>query len=402
MFLTTSQAHTSLPEIASDLCQQFSVDISKEGIHKRFSPQAVSFLKEMIKSQLDDRLPQASLVEWGTCFTAINIKDSSKFALPGIYKDAYPGFGNFHKGQGAMNIQYEYDLMSGNWKTLELTSIKTNDQQDSRESIDRISQGELYLRDLGYVTPFYLKSIIDKKAFFLNRLPAQALVRTASGALIDWKHLDKKFKKTSIPMLDLDVQIYEKDSVACRMIIERVDDALYRDRIRRAERTAKRHGVGLTEKHRIRCRYNTFITNVERKSLQAKMIRKVYYLRWQIELVFKTWKSNLQINKLKRVKKERLECQLLARLLWALLNWRLLQCCNNHIQAKNKAVGVSTLKFFKRCLVFSNTLRLVVLKKVTLHLWLTDIFLPLIQNTACEPPATKTTHFETLYQLSLS
>jgi len=52
MFLTTSQAHTSLPEIASDLCQQFSVDISKEGIHKRFSPQAVSFLKEMIKSLL--------------------------------------------------------------------------------------------------------------------------------------------------------------------------------------------------------------------------------------------------------------------------------------------------------------------------------------------------------------
>jgi hypothetical protein len=96
------------------------------------------------------------------------------------------------------------------------------------------------------------------------------------------------------------------------------------------------------------------------------------------------------------VKKERLECQLLARLLWALLNWRLLQCCNNHIHAKNKAVGVSTLKFFKRCLVFSNTLRLVVLKKFTLHLWLTDIFLPLIQNTACKPPATKTTHFETL------
>lgn len=103
--------------------------------------------------------------------------------------------------------------------------------------------------------------------------------------------------------------------------------------------TSLPHGVGLTEKHRIHCRYNTFITNVERKSLQAKMIRKVYYLPWQIELVFKTWKSNLQINKLKRVKKERLECQLLARLPWALLNWRLLQYCNNHIQAKNKAVG---------------------------------------------------------------
>jgi len=402
MFLTSNQANTSLPDIAADLCQQFSVDISKEGIHKKFSPQAVSFLKEMIKSQLDERLIQSTRTEWSKCFTAINVKDSSKFALPVIYKNDYPGFGNFHKGQGVMNIQYEYDLMSGNWNTLELTSIKTNDQQDSRGSIHLISKGELYLRDLGYVTPFYLKSIIEKKAFFLNRLPAQALVRTASGELIDWKHLDRKFKKTSATELDLDVQVYENEPVACRMIVERVDDKLYRDRIRQAERSAKRHGVGLTEKHKIRCRYNTFITNVGRESLQAKMIRRVYYLRWQIELIFKTWKSNLQINKLKKVKKERLECQLLARLLWALLNWRLLQCCNHHIQTKNKAIGVSILKFFKRCLAFSNTLRLVILKKLALRLWLTNIFLPLIQNTACEPPASKTTHFETLHQLSLS
>jgi hypothetical protein len=402
MFLTSNQADTSLPDITADLYQQFSVDISKEGIHKKFSPQAVSFLKEMIRSQLDERLKHPARTELSKCFSAINIKDSSKFALPDMYRGDYPGFGNFHKGQGVMNIQYEYDLISGHWKTLELTSIKTNDQQESRDSIHLISKGELYIRDLGYVTPFYLKSIIEKRAFFLNRLPAQAIVRTSSGELIDWKQLDRKFKKTSASQLDLDVQIYEHEPVACRMIVERVDDKLYRERIRQAEQSAKRHGVGLTEKHKIRCRYNTFITNVDRESLQAEMVRRVYYLRWQIELVFKTWKSNLQINKLKKVKKERLECQLLAKLLWALLNWKLMQCCNNHIEARNNGIGVSTLKFFKRCLVLSNTLRLVVRKKLSLRFWLTDIFLPLIQNTACEPPVSKTTHFETLHQLGLS
>jgi hypothetical protein len=402
MFLGSNQAETSLPDIAADLNQNFSVNISKEGIHKKFTAQAVSFLKAMVRHQLSKQfLP---LRDRCSCkhFPAINIKDSSKFALPPTCESDYPGFGNFRKGQGVMNIQYEYDLLSGDWKTLELTSIKTNDQQDSRESAHLISKGELYIRDLGYVTPFYLKSVIEKGAFFLNRLPAQAIVHTATGELIDWRKLDRKFKKTSAAVLDLDVCVYENEPVPCRMIVERVDDRLYIDRIKQAERTAKRKGFGLTEKHKIRCRYNAFITNAERGKLPANMIRKVYYLRWQVELVFKTWKSNLQINKLKKVKKERLECQLLAKLLWALLNWRLLQCCNNHIQTKNKAVGVSTLKFFKRCLAFSNTLRLVVLKKLSLRLWLTDIFLPLIQNTACEPPATKITHFETLHQLSLS
>jgi len=69
-------------------------------------------------------------------FKAINIKDSSKFSLPSIYNGHYPGFGNFSKTNGVMNIQYEYDVLSGNWKAIELTSIKVNDQQESRRASD--------------------------------------------------------------------------------------------------------------------------------------------------------------------------------------------------------------------------------------------------------------------------
>lgn len=32
-------------------------------------------------------------------------------------------------------------------------------------------KGELYIRDLGYVTPTYLKAVIQKGASFLNRNP---------------------------------------------------------------------------------------------------------------------------------------------------------------------------------------------------------------------------------------
>lgn len=402
MFLNSNQSETSLPDIAADLNQQFSVDMSKEGIHKRFTPQAVCFLKTMIQSQLSRQFSAIRCAELTKHFPAINIKDSSKFLLPGIYKDDYPGFGNFHKEHGIMNIQYEYDLLRGDWKTLELTSIKTNDQQDSRESIDSISKGELYIRDLGYVTPFYLKSITEKEAFFLNRMPAQANVCNTNGQPIDWISLDRKFRKTSTTALDLQVRVYEREPITCRMIVERVDDQVYKNRIKQAERSAKKHGVGLTEKHKIRCRYNTFITNVERDVLPSNIIRRVYHLRWQIEIIFKTWKSSLKINQLKKVKKERLECQLLAKLLWALLNWRLLQCCNQHMRSQNHPVGVSALKFFKRCIALNDTLRQVVLKNLSLHFWLEHLFLPLIQNTACEAPAKKKTHFQTLYELSLS
>ena len=71
-----------------------------------------------------------------------------------------------------MNLQYEYDLVSGNWSYIKCTNCKRNDQQDSKETADLITKGDLYIRDLGYITPTYLKSIIKKKAFFINRMPS--------------------------------------------------------------------------------------------------------------------------------------------------------------------------------------------------------------------------------------
>lgn len=42
-------------------------------------------------------------------------------------------------------------------------------------------------------------------------------------------------------------------------------------------------------------------------------------LRWQIEILFKTWKSFFQIHKCKEIKKERLECHLYGQLISILL-----------------------------------------------------------------------------------
>lgn len=396
MFASSNQSNTSLPDISADLQQQFTVAISKEGIHKKFSPQAVSFLKALIKSHISKHLVLQDEIELKKHFKAINIKDSSKFSLPTNYGGAYPGFGNFSSTNGLMNIQYEYDLISGNWQTLELTTIRSNDQLDSKQNTESIRATELYIRDLGYITPIYLKTIMEKGASFLNRIPPQAMIYTLDGKPFDWSCIDRKLNKVKTGTLDLDVKIYQKELIPCRLIIERVSDEVYRERIKQAKHSAKKHGVGLTRRHKIRCRYNTFITNISKHILPAEKLRKCYYLRWQIELVFKTWKSFLQIDKLKKVKKERFECQLLAKLLWVLLNWRLLQTCNLYVQRDKPTSGVSILKFFKRSLAFSATLRLVVQKRLSLHLWLREIFLPLIENTACEAPTSKKTSYEIL------
>jgi hypothetical protein len=403
MFSSYSQLNTSLPDYTEDLEKNFGVAISKEALHKKFNPQAVEFLKEVLKLQISKQFKPVENSELKACFKAINIKDSSKFSLPTTYENQYPGFGNFSKKNGLMNIQYEYDLLSGNWISLELTTIKRNDQLDSKETIDKISKGELYVRDLGYITPIYLKAVIEKEAYFLNRLPTTISVYDLQEERIDWKKIDRACRKNNLSSLEMEVKIYEKEKLGCRLIIERVGDQEYKRRLEKAIQSAKKHGVGISDAHKLRCRYNTFITNISKETLPFDKVRKTYYLRWQIELVFKTWKSFFQINKVKRVKKERMECQLLAKLIWILLNWRLFQICNSHLRIIKAKTGMSTIKFFKRCLKFSESLRKLITKAITIEKWLEDEFLPVVKYAFCEAPKNKTTHYQTIKEnISLS
>lgn len=303
MFSVANQANRSLPDITADLSEHFAINISKEGLHKRFNKQGVAFLKELVNYQLSHHAflfkPDKSFTRH---FSGINLKDSSKFSLPAINNDRYPGFGNFSNTNGLMNLQYEFDLISGNWKVLDLVTTKINDQLDSRNTIDSICQGELYIRDLGYITPIYLKAVIEKQAYFLNRMPPQAVLHTLNNESIRWKNIKRKFEKTGANALDMDILLYEREPVKCRLVIEPVAETEYKRRLKAAHQSAKKHGVGITYEHKIRCRYNAFITNVSRKILPLEKIRKIYYLRWQIELVFKTWKSTFEIHKIKKVK----------------------------------------------------------------------------------------------------
>lgn len=65
---------------------------------------------------------------------------------------------------------------------------------------------------------------------------------------------------------------------------------------------------------------NVYITNVPEKILATEQIHDVYSLRWQIEIMFKVWKSIFNIYNVKNVKIERFKCFLYGRLIALLLS----------------------------------------------------------------------------------
>jgi len=58
------------------------------------------------------------------------------------------------------------------------------------------------------------------------------------------------------------------------------------------------------------------ITNIESGKMSTDELFSIYRLRWQIELMFKLWKSVLGIHKVQKMKLERFLCMLYAKLIY--------------------------------------------------------------------------------------
>lgn len=61
------------------------------------------------------------------------------------------------------------------------------------------------------------------------------------------------------------------------------------------------------------------LSNTTPREVSTDYVHALYSLRWQIEILFKTWKSFFEIDACKTIKKEHLECHLYGQLIGILL-----------------------------------------------------------------------------------
>ena len=64
---------------------------------------------------------------------------------------------------------------------------------------------------------------------------------------------------------------------------------------------------------------NVYITNTPPEEMPTNYVHSLFSLRWQIEILFKTWKSFFEIDACKNIKKDRHECHLYGQLIGILV-----------------------------------------------------------------------------------
>src|SRR5215475_16053836 len=88
-------------------------------------------------------------------------------------------------------------------------------------------------------------------------------------------------------------------------------------------KSVKKKGYIPSKAHLHLLAWNLFISNVPSMIWKTTTVVKVYPIRWQVELIFKSWKSYLHLASIKTKKADTTLCYLYGRMLLILLTYEL-------------------------------------------------------------------------------
>lgn len=156
------------------------------------------------------------------------------------------------------------------------------------------------------------------------------------GEDINFKRIYEKMRRYSIPYLEMIVYIGNKERIMTLLCISLASEKAYNQRLNKLKKANQRRKDNISENSKLRFKLNLFITNVPSYILPAKGIQDLYHIKWQIELIFKQWKSTCGIHRTPTMRVYRFLCMFYAKLILILTCSALANLLNAYYYQRNK------------------------------------------------------------------
>lgn len=382
LFDHLNHGNSSLEFHSSSIFSETGLKISKQGISNRFNEKAVSFWEEVISLYLSRKLKEVTLNSaLKSKFKSVRIMDSTEFKLDPNLADEFPGYGG-DGTKACAQIQFEFEMFSGAIKNLSLESSRVSDKASGSKDIDQLQANELLLRDLGYYNLNIYQKIDKKGAFFISRLNPQLNIyecKKGKFKQLTHKRIIQKLKKAGTKYLDIEVYLGKEVKLKTRLIANLLD----KESVELRRKRLKKRKTNLSQSDHLSSQLNLFVTNIK-EDIAPDQIYNLYKLRWQVELVFKAWKSVLKIHQFGKMSVHRLKCYLYAKLLWVMVSWDIYQCATRMIWNNSKKLP-SLMKIYHQVKSQSYHLRKIMDAEKGCEKWLEKVFY-LAQNFAIKEP----------------
>lgn len=284
---------TANSEDIASMAVSVGLRVSPQAIEQRYGGRLNAFFRALFsKMSVQMMRSDTNLAPILKRFTSVKLIDSSVVCLPDCMEEEFPGCGGSgDHNRAALKLQTELDLASGQLQCVQLEAGKSPDQGTDRQHVP-LEKGSLRIADLGYFSSQVLALYAKWGAFFLTRLLFNVKIRVDEQyqSLIDW------LTRQSGVVIDCDVVVGQTHPLACRMIAWRVPPEIAARRRREVRRRAKKKGRAPTKQRLLACDWNFLATNLPMSQLSVQEAIVLYRSRWQIELLFKRWKTYSQID----------------------------------------------------------------------------------------------------------
>lgn len=307
------------------------IGITRPGFHQRINEYAVEFFEFMLSKAIRIAVPSDYDLNLLKNFDRIIIMDSTSFQLPENLAGIFAGSGGSASGS-AVKIQFGFDLKSSSFfYVIQDGNLPDNCEQNAFSELT--GAGDLIIRDMGYFVIKNFKDIDDKKAYYLSRFRTDVniYIKDKSDNFIK-KDICEILKTAQNTPTEQEIRLKTGESfIKTRLIVEKVPDAVYSQRIRNINKRYKKKGQTASERVKLCASANLYISNTSEELLPKKHFRAVYAVRWQIELVFKSWKSSFALDRVTGYREERIKCMIYAKLLFIFITSAITHAIKNYV-----------------------------------------------------------------------
>ena len=279
---------------------QLGLGLSQTAVEKRFAAgqPLVDFFRKALERALQKTVAaQASSAALFQRFTAVLIGDASTIALPDELADLFKGCGGSEgASRAALKLQVLWDLKTGKLAQLHVEPGKASDTKSPVAQSDEVQAGDLVVCDLGYFDLSRFAALHAKKAKFISRL----LFGTEVYDHSDGKPLNLLARLRRQPaglLLDQMILLGAAARLCCRLVAIRAPEEAANRRRQQAREKAAKKGRAPTAEYLELLGWSLFVTNCTGEELTWKAVVVLYRARWQIELLFKLWKSHNRLAK---------------------------------------------------------------------------------------------------------
>jgi hypothetical protein len=303
------------------------IAITPQGLDERLGPRAAECLRQVLAAAIETVLAAKPLALpiWQR-FQGVYVQDSSTLSLPAALADVWAGCGGGAApgdGAAALKVQVQWELVSGQLSALQLQPGRAQDRSAGALLLG-LPPGALCLTDLGYFSLERLQTQAQAGVYWLTRLQAGKRLEIDGqvGSLADWLPAQPG------PTVERWVQVGVQHQLPCRLLAVRVPPAVAAERRRKLRAAARDKGQAVSAERLALADWEVLITNVPVEQLSLAEAWQLARVRWQIELLFKLWKSHGQVDEWRSAKPWRILCEVYAKLIGQIVqHWLILVSC---------------------------------------------------------------------------